>query len=267
MTVLLEAERGTPRARGSSPRRGGWSARRAGGCRARRTRACASRTRTFSSSSSSFMRSAVLRSSTMPKAESQQARLRVDSAFQPFEVGELGLELGRADAVLVAEVGLRVDRVLLLRDAVETLVPHENRRQRVVLAVLEVILLEHADPHVFADRDVAGARLDFAREDLQQRRLPGTVRSDQAVAVAARELERDIFEEDAFAELKREVGGRDHGEAPCGARTQAGRWNRTSTEMSAGISSARTDARTCMIGQSALRSKGEAEVRPVSTAK
>ena len=75
-------------------------------------------------------------------AEAVEERFRVALGLPAVHFREFALELGRADAILLREVRLRIDRVLLLHDLIETLISHDDRVQHVVLVVFEVVLLE-----------------------------------------------------------------------------------------------------------------------------
>ena len=98
------------------------------------------------------------------KSIEQLCRLRL--CVPAVELGELCFELRGAHAVLIGEVGLLVERVLLVHDLYETCVPHDDRAQHLDLIVGIVILLQNSE--AFARRDIhdAARRLDVAREEL-----------------------------------------------------------------------------------------------------
>ncbi len=64
----------------------------------------------------------------------------------------------------------------------------------------ESILTKHADARVFCNRDRAVAERLVAREHFEKRRLARSVRADEPVARAGRELERHVRKERARAE-------------------------------------------------------------------
>ena len=126
------------------------------------------------------------------------------------QVGERGLQLTGAHAIGLAEVWLRIERVLLHHQRVQDLVAHDDRRQGRHLVEGEVILGKHAEPLVRLDAHGAGGRLDLARQALQERRLSGAVGADEPIAIAGRELDVHLFEQGLAAERDGEVLNGDH---------------------------------------------------------
>ena len=130
--------------------------------------------------------------------------------FPAAHLGELALKLGGADAVLLAEVRLRVDLITLLHDAVELVIAHDDGLEDTVLVEGEVVLPEDRHPLARRDDDLSAVGLDLSREDLHEGRLARTVGTDDAIAVAGRELYVDVLEEDLGSVRKRNVAGCDH---------------------------------------------------------
>ena len=85
-----------------------------------------------------------------------------------------------------------------------------DRAQHLDLVEGVVILLEHGKALARRDVDRAFRRLDVAREDAQERRLARAVRADDAVAIARRELDAYILEQDALAKLQRQSACTNH---------------------------------------------------------
>ena len=144
-------------------------------------------------------------------AERAQQRGRVGLGVPAVELAELALELGRARAVFVAEVRLGVERVLLGHHLVQLRVAHDHGGERVDLVVGEVVLAQHAQAHVLGDHDPAREGSWSPERQLQEGGLARAVGADQAVAVAGRELDVDVLEQRAAAEVEREAFGGNHG--------------------------------------------------------
>jgi len=76
--------------------------------------------------------------------------------------------------------------------------------------VRELVLAQPPDPLVRVDRHRPGGRLELPAEDLHERGLSRAVRPDEAVAVPAPELHRDVGEKDLRPELHGNAGSDDH---------------------------------------------------------
>src|SRR5690242_3016201 len=120
---------------------------------------------------------------------------------------ELALDLGRVQALGLAQRRLRVQPLALLIELPQPLVAHDDGMDDERLFERELVLAQLADAHVRLDRDVAVRRLELARENLQERRLAGAVRADEAITVAIAELDGDVLEERLLTELNSDVGG------------------------------------------------------------
>ena len=118
---------------------------------------------------------------------------------------ELCLELRGAHAVLLGEIRLCVERILLVHDLDEALVAHDDRAQDLVVVVGIVVLLQDSEALARRDLDRAAGRLNVACQQFEEGGLTGTVRADDAVAVARRELEVDVLVEDALAKLEADI--------------------------------------------------------------
>ena len=85
-----------------------------------------------------------------------------------------------------------------------------DRAQNLDLVEGVVILLEHGKTLARRNVDRAFRRLDVARKDAQKRRLARAVRADDAIAVARRELDAYILEQNALAKLQRQSACTNH---------------------------------------------------------
>ena len=126
------------------------------------------------------------------------------------QLGELGLELGGAVAVLLAEVGLGVQRLLLLGDLEKARVALHDRVEDCLALIGEVVLLEHRHTVLRVERDVALRGLEVAGEDAKERGLARAVRADDAVAVARQELQVDVRKEVLAVEIDGHTGNIQH---------------------------------------------------------
>ena len=142
-------------------------------------------------------------------AEQQRTRARLGVVAAVF--GELAFGFGGVHVVVVGGFRVRVDRVTLGHGGPHFGVAHHHDVEHAHVFVRELVLAQLAETHVRLQRDVAGARLEVAAEDLHERRLATAVRADQTIAVALAEFDRDILEQGLRPELHRDVGSRKHG--------------------------------------------------------
>ena len=131
------------------------------------------------------------------------------------ELGKLLLELGGADAVLVIEVGLLIERVLFFAALVETHVSHDNGVEHRVIVVQALVLLEHRHAPLGVEHDAAAGGLQLAGEDLDKGGFARAVCADDAVAVAGRELQVHARKEHGRPELDGEIVDRKHSGLLC----------------------------------------------------
>lgn len=132
------------------------------------------------------------------------------SAFHPSISANFSSQLAGPDSVLLREVGLGVQGVLLLHQRPKRLMAHEHRVEHRALVVFEVVLFEYRESFVRPEGDRSARGRHFAAEHLEEGRLPCAVGSDHAVAVARRELQIDILEQDPLAVLNFQVRNRNH---------------------------------------------------------
>ena len=125
--------------------------------------------------------------------------------------GEFGFEFGGVHVVVVACLGVRVDRVALGHGLPHFFMAHQHDVEHAQVFERELVLPQLAQAGVRLERDVAGGRFEVATDDFHEGRLAATIRADQAVAVAFTEFDRDVLEQGFGAELDSEVSGRDHG--------------------------------------------------------
>ena len=125
-------------------------------------------------------------------------------------LGKLALQLRRALAVGVAEVGLGVERVLFLHDVVEAAVAHDDGVHHGEGVVLEVVLLQHAHAVLLAHGHAARGGRKLAGDDAQQRGFARAVGADDAVAVVGLEDEVYVLVEQIAGKLEGDVGEGQH---------------------------------------------------------
>ncbi len=142
--------------------------------------------------------------------EAVQQRGGVGLRLPAVHVRKFRLELARADAVLLGEILLRIDRVLLLHNLIEPCISHDDRVQHRIFIVAEMGLLQEGDALAGRDRDFALRAVQLAGEDLQEGGLAGAVRADQTVAVPLGEFDIHILKEGFLADSKRYIVCRYH---------------------------------------------------------
>ena len=128
-------------------------------------------------------------------SQSVQKRRGIRLRFPAVHCREIRLKLARPDSVLLRKILLRVDRFLLLHNIIQLLIPHNNRIQNIIRVILEMILLQEGESLSGSNDNIPLRRLNLSRQDLQERGLAGSVRSDQTIAVALCELYVDILEQ------------------------------------------------------------------------
>ncbi len=122
-------------------------------------------------------------------AQSLQDAPRVGFRLPAAELGELLLQLRRAQTVLVGEVGLVVDGLALPAAVVEALVAEDHGVEHAVVVIEALILLENRHAPLRRELYRAGSRLQLAGEDLDEGGFAGAIGADDTVAVAAGELQ------------------------------------------------------------------------------
>ena len=139
-----------------------------------------------------------------------QQRRSVALRVPAVHLGKLAFQLRGLFPVRLAEVRLRVQRVLFLHDVVQPLVAHDDRIQNRIGVVHELVLLQGAHPLVRRDAHGAGRGLQFTAQDLQERGFAGAVRANDAIAVAGQELQVRAGKQLLSAEGQRNIAYCDH---------------------------------------------------------
>jgi hypothetical protein len=137
-----------------------------------------------------------LRGEAEPLEDGGRARLR-RVAVVPLE----GLLENREAIRVEVLVRLREDLLLLDHRLPQLRVPHQRDLQDLLLLVEELVLPQDAQTRRLRNRDRPLARLLVAREDPEERRLPGAVGAHEAVPLARVELEGGVAEEHPLTEL------------------------------------------------------------------
>ena len=120
------------------------------------------------------------------------------------------LDLGVAVGVELLVVGVREDLLALGDRLPDVVAAHHRDFEDRRLLVLEVVLLQDAEPGPLRDVDRAVRGDLLAREDAEKGRLAGAVRPDQSIARAGVQLHGDPFEEGISAPGFSKVGDRNH---------------------------------------------------------
>ncbi len=124
---------------------------------------------------------------------------------------KLALKLSGAHIVRVGGVGARVNGIALAHRLPHLRVPLDDHIQHPLILVGELVLVELAHAHAGLKHDLAGALIKLTAEHFHQRGFAATIGSDQPIAVAVGEFDRDLFKKRLGAELDAEIGGGKHG--------------------------------------------------------
>ena len=143
-----------------------------------------------------------------PQSFKDRGRARVRRvAVVPLEDLLQRREAGRVEVLARA----RHHPLPLGHRAPQLLVAHERDIEDRVGGVQGLVLPQDPEAHIAGHRHRPRARLYIAREDVQQRRLAGSVPADQPVALAGVQPERRPAKEGAVPEGLLKAGGGDHG--------------------------------------------------------
>jgi hypothetical protein len=126
-------------------------------------------------------------------------------------LGELALQFGRAHVVLFRRVRVGVDGILLLHALPHFCMTHHHDVDDTQVFECELVLTQECHALMRVERHIAGGRFEHAGENLHEGRFAGAVGTDQAVAVAAAELDADVVEQRFGTELHGDVGSGQHG--------------------------------------------------------
>jgi len=140
-------------------------------------------------------------------AQAEQQLASAGFSGVAVELGELYFQLGDGHAVVLAHFRQGIDAVTLGLDLPQLFVAHDHGVDHAEVFVGELILAQLAQAHVGFEHHLTGRRLQLAAENLHEGRLAAAVGADQAVAVAAAELDGNVFEQRLGAELHGDVSG------------------------------------------------------------
>ena len=135
---------------------------------------------------------------------------RVTLCLPAAQLGELRLQIGGPQAVVVGKVRLFVDGVLLLHHVVQVLVAHDDGIHNGVGVIGVLVLLQHGHPLGGVDGDGAVGGVQLPGEDPQERGFPRPVGSDDAIAVAGQELKIHMLKQPLSPKLHSQIADCDH---------------------------------------------------------
>ena len=144
-------------------------------------------------------------------AKSGQQGLGVALGVPAVHLGKIRLEHGGALAVRVGEVGLGIERVLLLHHLVQMGVALHDGIEDELVVIFVLILLEEGETLARIHGHGAVRRLQLAGENFEEGGLAGAVGTDDAVALARQEFDVDIFKQGLLADPVGYVVCCDHG--------------------------------------------------------
>ena len=135
-------------------------------------------------------------------AQAVQQLGRIGLGIPAVQLRKLRLQLTGTDAVLIAEIRLGIDGILLVHNVHQVLVAHDDSAQHLILVIGIMVLLQYGHALTRGNVDGALGWLNIATQELQEGGLAGTVGTDNAIAVARRELDGYVLKEDALAKLQ-----------------------------------------------------------------
>ena len=127
-----------------------------------------------------------------------------------FHLSELIFQFGDTVTVFIIEVGLGIQRVLLLHNRPQDAVPHQDGIHHGEGIESVVILTKHRETLTRAEGDATACGIEDSADGTQQGRLTSTVGTDDAIAVTWGELKVDVLEKDSLTELYGEVADCNH---------------------------------------------------------
>ena len=122
-------------------------------------------------------------------------------------ISDDSFQFAQTHAVLVGQVGLRVEDFALLQRVPQRRVPHDHRIQNAEGIERELILAQNAD--LLRPGDGALGWLDLTGQDFHERRLAGSVGTGDRVAPSLLERGGYVFEQNTRAEAHGNVVYRD----------------------------------------------------------
>ena len=143
------------------------------------------------------------------RAEQQFAGTRLGGVTVKF--GEARFEIGGAHVIFFAGVGVGIDGIAVDHGLPHISVAHEHHVEHAHLFKTKLVLAQFAQTFVLVEHDVAATRIEVAAQNFHEGRLAAAVRTDQAVAVAIAEFDRDVFKKRLGAELHGDISGGQHG--------------------------------------------------------
>ena len=141
-------------------------------------------------------------------ADQQFAGARLGGVAVHFREGNF--QFGHFHAVFVAHFRQVVDAVAFGFHLPQFLVAHDHGVEHGKFLEGELVLAQLADARVRFQRHDAGGGLEITAEDFHEGGLATAIGADQAVTGTGRELDGDIFEQRARAELHGDIGGTEH---------------------------------------------------------
>ena len=134
-----------------------------------------------------------------------QQLCRIALSLPSVHLGELQLEVGGTVAVRLAHLRFGVKFFTLLHVLPERLVAHEDGIHYLIPVIFEVVLLQYRQPFARPQFHGSLVGLQVAGDGPEQRRLSGTVGTDDSVDVARCKLHVDVLVENPLAELDGKV--------------------------------------------------------------
>ena len=147
-------------------------------------------------------------------AKTVQHLRRLALGLPASHLGELRLEFGGPETVLLAEVLLGVYLIPLLHHGIQLVVTHDDGLEYSILVECEVVLSEDRHSLARSDDHLSAVGLDLAGEYLHECGLSCSVGTDDAIAVARRELDVHVLEQYLGSIRKGNVASCNHQNSP-----------------------------------------------------
>ncbi|CDD51062.1 uncharacterized protein BN800_02348 [Bacteroides sp. CAG:875] len=134
-------------------------------------------------------------------AQPAQQDGRVALGIPAFQFGKLFFQFGCLDTVFIGKVFLGIQGLALFHDVPQHGVSHQHGIEHRMGIKLEVVLAQHRKTFARSQGDTSLGGVQFARNHFQERRLTGTVGSDDAIDITIRELQVHVVIQHSFTKL------------------------------------------------------------------
>ena len=118
----------------------------------------------------------------------------VGFCFPAIHLREFGLEVSSLDAVFIRKILFHINGIFFFHHLIQPGIAHDYGIKNLKFIVFEMILLQEGQALSLRNYYISVRGLQLPGENLQEGGLAGSVRANQAIAVALRELNIYILE-------------------------------------------------------------------------